>query len=75
MFRYANPYDFEPRVAEGDQVDYMDIVQGVDEFDGQDVETEDWRLNSMLWCTCQTSFFPSLNYQAPSKGILDISFL
>ena len=29
MFRYANPYDFEPRVAEGDQVDYMDIVQGV----------------------------------------------
>ena len=37
MFRYANPYDFEPRVAEGDQVDYMDIVQGVDEFDGQDV--------------------------------------
>ena len=34
MFRYANPYDFEPRVAEGDQVDYMDIVQGVDEFDG-----------------------------------------
>ena len=57
MFRYANPYDFEPRVAEGDQVDYMDIVQGVDEFDGQDVETEGWRLNSMLWCTCQTSFF------------------
>ena len=56
MFRYANPYDFEPRVAEGDQVDYMDIVQGVDEFDGQDVETEGWRLNSMLWCTCQTSF-------------------
>ena len=53
----------------------MDIVQGVDEFDGQDVETEGWRLNSMLWCTCQTSFFPSLNYQAPSKGILDISFL
>ena len=51
MFRYANPYDFEPRVAEGDQVDYMDIV---DEFDGQDVETEGWRLNSMLWCTCQT---------------------
>ena len=50
MFRYANPYDFEPRVAEGDQVDYMDIVQGVDEFDGQDVETEGWRLNSMLWC-------------------------
>ena len=46
----------EPRVAEGDQVDYMDIVQGVDEFDGQDVETEGWRLNSMLWCTCQTSF-------------------
>ena len=31
-------------------------VQGVDEFDGQDVETEGWRLNSMLWCTCQTSF-------------------
>ena len=56
MFMYANPHDFEPRVAEGDQVDYMDIVQGVDEFDGQDVETEDWRLNSMLWCTCQTSF-------------------
>ena len=56
MFRYANPYDFEARVAEGDQVDYMDIVQGVDEFDGQDVETEGWRLNSMLWCTCQTSF-------------------
>ena len=56
MFRYANPNDFEPRVAEGDQVDYMDIVQGVDEFDDQDVETEGWRLNSMLWCTCQTSF-------------------
>ena len=56
MFRYANPYDFEPKVAEGDQVDYMDIVQGVDEFDGQDVETEGWRLNSMLWCTCRTSF-------------------
>ena len=56
MFRYANPYDFEPRVTEGDQVDYMDIVQGVDEFDGQDVETEGWRLKSMLWCTCQTSF-------------------
>ena len=27
MFRYANPYDFEPRVAEGDQVDYMDIIK------------------------------------------------
>ena len=52
MFRYANPYDFELRVAEGDQVDYMDIVLGVvDEFDGQDVETEGWRLYSMLWCT------------------------
>ena len=56
MFRYANPHDFEPRVAEDDQVDYMDIVQGVDEFDGKDVETEGWRLHSMLWCTCQTSF-------------------
>ena len=50
------PTTLKPRVAEGDQVDYMDIVQGIDEFDGQDVETEGWRLNSMLWCTCQTSF-------------------
>ena len=36
--RYAHLY--EPRVAEGDKVDAMDIVLDVvDEFDGQDVET------------------------------------
>ena len=29
----------------------MDIVLGVvDEFEGQDVETEGWRLYSMVWC-------------------------
>ena len=40
MFTYANPYDFEPRVAEGGQVCGMDIVlDGIDEFGGQDVET------------------------------------
>ena len=41
MFRYANFYDFEPRVIEGDHVDGMDIVLDVvDEFDcRQDVET------------------------------------
>ena len=33
MFTYANPYDGEPRVAEGDQVDVMYIVLDVvDEF-------------------------------------------
>ena len=73
MFRYANPYDFEPSVAEGDQVDYMDIVQGVDEFDGQDVETEGWRLNSMLWCTCQTSFLLKIIRPLP-KGFLTFLF-
>ena len=34
MFRYANPYDFEPRVAEGDQVGGMVIVLDVsDDFE------------------------------------------
>ena len=37
MFRYANPYDVEPRAAMGDNMDGVDIV--LDEFDGQDVET------------------------------------
>ena len=42
-------------MAEDDQVDDMEIViDVVDEFDGQDVETEDWRLNSLLRCNCQT---------------------
>ena len=56
MFRYADPYDFEPRVAEDSQVVGMNItLDENDEFDGQDVQTEGWRLCSMLWCTCPIS--------------------
>ena len=47
MFRHANHYGFELRVIEGDQEDGMDIVLDVvDEFNGQDVETEGWRFLS-----------------------------
>ena len=47
MFMYPNPYDFEPRVAEGDQVNGMGIdLDVVDGFDGQDVDSEGCRFLS-----------------------------
>ena len=61
MFRYANPYDSVPRVAESDQVlDGINIVLDVmDESDGQDVETG-------------LAFFLS---QTPTRDITDIFLL
>ena len=43
MFNYADPYVFEPR-REGGDIDTKDI-------EILDVETEDWRLENILWCT------------------------
>ena len=48
MFSYANPYDFEPILAEGDQVNSMDIVLDVvDVFGGDDEKADSWHLNSI----------------------------
>ena len=60
MLRYVNSFDFEPRMAEGDQVDDMDIVLGkVNEFDAKDVETEGWCFSDASNCFCQSlQLFP-----------------
>ncbi len=60
----VEPYRFEPTrrnkrkvdeetgaVSDERQVGDSD-TDSSQEWDGQDVETEGWRLHSMLWCTC-----------------------
>ena len=48
VFNYANPYEFELHGEGGDFADNIDIEY----VEVLNVETEDWRRESVVCCTC-----------------------